>query len=186
MALLATLSSALALTTPLPSSRSPRATMVASSTPPAQLLSGCVLPRVSDGTRVDLGELLSAPITTLVIFGTYPADFNMIEYAQKMRHYWPELKAKGVDSGLIVVNGSPDSCRKLAALLDLPEDIELLSDEAGEAGRLFGVSTGWLPDSGMRPRVEPNPCAGPTRPATTRLHLRQASARTCGRTPLAR
>ena len=160
--------------------------MVASSTPPAQLLSGCVLPRVSDGKRVDLGELLSAPITTLVIFGTYPADFNMIEYAQKMRHYWPELKAKGVDSGLIVVNGSPDSCRKLAALLDLPEDIELLSDEAGEAGRLFGVSTGWLPDSGMRPRVEPNPCAGPTRPATTRLHLRQASARNCGRTPLAR
>ena len=122
---------------------------------PAQLLSGCILPRVSDGTRVDLGELLSAPVTTIVIFGTYPADFNMIEYAQKMRHYWPQLKAKGVESGLIVVNGSPESCKKLAEILDLPADVELLSDEAGEAGRLFGVSTGWLPDSGLHLRVEP-------------------------------
>ena len=102
---------------------------------PGQLLSGCALPRVSDGAKVDLGELLSAPVTTLVIFGTYPADFNMIEYAQKVRHYWPQLKAKGVDSGLIVVNGSPDSCKRLAEILDLPADVELLSDEAGEAGR---------------------------------------------------
>ena len=87
---------------------------------PGQLLSGCALPRVSDNTKVDLGELLSAPVTTLVIFGTYPSDFNMIEYAQKVRHYWPQLKAKGVDSGLIVVNGSPDSCKRLAEILDLP------------------------------------------------------------------
>eukprot|EP00320_Phaeocystis_rex_P003824 CAMPEP_0119082230 /NCGR_PEP_ID=MMETSP1178-20130426/120342_1 /TAXON_ID=33656 /ORGANISM="unid sp, Strain CCMP2000" /LENGTH=276 /DNA_ID=CAMNT_0007064991 /DNA_START=156 /DNA_END=986 /DNA_ORIENTATION=+ len=124
------------------------------STAPADLLSGCVLPRVSDGAKVDLGELLSAPITTMVIFGTYPADFNMIEYAQKMRHYWPQLKAKGVDSGLIIVNGSPAACRKLSELLNLPEDVELLSDEAGEAGRLFGVSTGWLPESGLNPYLK--------------------------------
>jgi len=121
---------------------------------PGQLLSGCVLPRVSDGEKVDLGELLSAPVTTLVIFGTYPADFNMIEYAQKMRHYWPQLKAKGVESGLIVVNGSPESCKRLAEILDLPAEVELLSDEAGEAGRLFGVSTGWLPDSDLNPYLK--------------------------------
>ena len=121
---------------------------------PGQLLSGCALPRVSDGAKVDLGELLSAPVTTLVIFGTYPSDFNMIEYAQKVRHYWPQLKAKGVDSGLIVVNGSPDSCKRLAEILDLPADVELLSDEAGEAGRRFGVSTGWLPDSDLNPYLK--------------------------------
>ena len=158
--MLATLSSALALTMPLrpaltaplrPSPRCSTAVMAA----PGQLLSGCVLPRVSDGEKVDLGELLSAPVTTLVIFGTYPADFNMIEYAQKMRHYWPQLKAKGVESGLIVVNGSPESCKRLAEILDLPAEVELLSDEAGEAGRLFGVSTGWLPDSGLRLHIEP-------------------------------
>ena len=135
---------------------------------PGQLLSGCVLPRVSDGEKVDLGELLSAPVTTLVIFGTYPADFNMIEYAQKMRHYWPQLKAKGVESGLIVVNGSPESCKRLAEILDLPADVELLSDEAGEAGRLFGVSTGWLPDSGLR-RLRVEPVCADARPSSAGL-----------------
>ena len=155
--LAATLSAALALTTPLlrpalttPLRSHPRVMMAA----PGQLLSGCTLPRVSDGAKVDLGELLSAPVTTLVIFGTYPSDFNMIEYAQKVRHYWPQLKAKGVDSGLIVVNGSPDSCKRLAEILDLPADVELLSDEAGEAGRRFGVSTGWLPDSDLNPYLK--------------------------------
>merc|ERR1719424_1882829 len=121
--MLAALSSALALTTPLrPALTTPRRS--------------------------------SPRCPTLVIFGTYPADFNMIEYAQKMRHYWPQLKAKGVDSGLIVVNGSPDSCKRLAEILDLPADVELLSDEAGEAGRLFGVSTGWLPDSDLNPYLK--------------------------------
>ena len=106
-------------------------------------LSGISLPRASDASAtVDLGALLGAK--TLVVFGTYPADFNMIEYAQKMRHYWPQLQAKGVESGLMVVNGSPESCRKLAEILDLPSDVELLSDEAGEAGRRFGCS---FPDS---------------------------------------
>ena len=105
MMLAVALSFPLALMTPLRSSpRCPAAVMAA----PGQLLSGCLLPRVSDGVKVDLGQLLSAPVTTLVIFGTYPADFNMIEYAQKLRHYWPQLKAKGVDSGLIVVNGNPN------------------------------------------------------------------------------
>jgi len=123
-------------------------------TPPSQLLAGCVLPRVSDGAKVDLGELLAAPITTLLVLGTYPADFNMIEYGQKLRHYWPELQAKGVESGLVVIHGSPESCRKLAEILDLPPDVELLSDEAGEAGRRFGVSTGWLPDSDLNPYLK--------------------------------
>ena len=153
-----TLTAALALTTPLlrpalttPLRSHPAPVMMAA---PGQLLSGCALPRVSDGASVDLGEVLSAPVTTLVIFGTYPADFNMIEYAQKVRHYWPQLKAKGVDSGLIVVNGSPDSCKRLSEILDLPADVELLSDEAGEAGRRFGVSTGWLPDSDLNPYLK--------------------------------
>ena len=96
LALSATFS--LALTTPPLRAGPPTMTVSASSSPPAsQLLSGCVLPRVSDGAKVDLGELLAAPITTMLVLGTYPADFNMIEYAQKMRHYWPQLQAKGVD-----------------------------------------------------------------------------------------
>ena len=30
---------------------------------------------------------------------------------------------------------SPEACRKLSELLDLPEDVELLADEAGQALR---------------------------------------------------
>ena len=85
-----------------------------------------------------------------------------------MRHYWPQLKAKGVESGLIVVNGSPESCKRLAEILDLPAEVELLSDEAGEAGRLFGVSTGWLPDSGLR-RLHVEPACADARPGSAGL-----------------
>ena len=36
---------------------------------------------------------------------------------------------------------------ELATLLGLPDDVELLADESGKAGRAFGVSRGWLPDN---------------------------------------
>lgn len=110
-------------------------------------LTGRVLPRVSDGAPIDVGEALGGPGTTLAILGTYAADFNMIEYGQRCRHYLPRLKDAGVGRVLCVVNGKPSSCTKLASLLDLPAEIELLSDEAGEAGREFGVARGWLPDT---------------------------------------
>ena len=44
-------------------------------------------------------------------------------YAQRLRHYLPALKAKGVSRVLVVVNGSPASCAKLAELLDLPAEV---------------------------------------------------------------
>mgnify|MGYP001359085554 CR=1 FL=1 len=59
-------------------------------------LSGISLPRASDASAtVDLGALSGAK--TLVVFGTYPADFNCIEYAQKLRHYQTALRAKGIE-----------------------------------------------------------------------------------------
>jgi hypothetical protein len=79
--------------------------------------------------------------------GTYAADFNMIEYAQQARHYWPELQTRGVSRALIIVNSPPAAAAKLGELLDLPDELELLSDEAGEAGRAFAVGRGWLPDT---------------------------------------
>ena len=75
----------------------------------------------------------------------------MIEYAQKVRHYYPALKAKGVERQLMVVNGSPESAAALARILDLPAEVELLADESGEAGRKFGVGTGWMPESDLNP-----------------------------------
>lgn len=37
-------------------------------------------------------------------------------------------------------------CAKLAHLVDLPSNVELLADPTGEAGRRFGVSRGFRPD----------------------------------------
>eukprot|EP00967_Tisochrysis_lutea_P138440 scaffold249889_cov22-Tisochrysis_lutea.AAC.1 len=70
----------------------------------------------------------------------------MIEYAQQARYYWPELQACGISRALLIVNSPPAAAAKLRELLDLPEELELLSDESGEAGRGFAVGRGWLPD----------------------------------------
>lgn len=55
-----------------------------------------------------------------------------IEYGQKLRHYAPALKEKGVGRIMVVINGLPASCAKLAELLDLPPEIELFSDPGGK------------------------------------------------------
>ena len=91
----------------------------------------------------------------MLILGTYPADFNMIEYAQRVRHYLPELKEKGVQKFIMVVNGEAAAANKLASLLELPEEVELVTDPAGEAGRKFGASRGWRPDdAGLNPYLK--------------------------------
>ena len=110
-------------------------------------LRGIAPPLVSTSEPLDLGEALEAPGTTLLVLGTYPADFNMIEYTQRLTHYLPALKEKGVSRVLCTVNGKPSSCSLLAELVGLPPEVELIADEAGDAGRAFGVSRGWLPDT---------------------------------------
>ena len=85
-------------------------------------LSGISLPRASDASAtVDLGALSGAK--TLVVFGTYPADFNMIEYAQKLRHYQDALRAKGIERFVCIANGKPASCTSLADIVGLPDDV---------------------------------------------------------------
>lgn len=124
------------------------------------LLAGRMVPQAWPESRpdsmTDLGQALTAgPGISLLVLGTYPADFNMIEYAQLLRHYLPQLQAKGVTRTMAVVNGPPSACAKLASLLDLPAEVELFADEAGEAGREFGVSRGWRPDDdGINPYLK--------------------------------
>lgn len=91
---------------------------------------------------------------TFIIFGTYAADFNMIEYAQRIRFYMPQLKEKGISNYIMIVNGSPDACRKLATLVGLPDEIITLSDSSGQIGRAFGVSRGWRPDDLTNPYLK--------------------------------
>lgn len=127
---------------------------------PGLSLSGVSVTRVETGassSEVDLGATLGASSAkrTFLVLGTYPGDFNMIEYAQKLRHFRTKLTEKGVDRICAVVNGAPASCLKLAELLDLPPEIELYSDPKGEAGRRFGVSRGWRPDDdGLNPYLK--------------------------------
>ncbi|KAJ1624070.1 hypothetical protein T492DRAFT_1050035 [Pavlovales sp. CCMP2436] len=120
-------------------------------TKPATSLAGVSLFRASASdlsAKVDLGEALASSTggKTLLVLGTHAADFNMIEVAQRARAFWPQLQAKGVVRCLMVINSQAGSCLKLAELLDLPAEFELLSDETGEAGRRFGVSRGFRPD----------------------------------------
>ena len=101
--------------------------------------------QVADNVPIDLGESLGNDGSTLVCLGTYAADFNAIEYGQRIRHYLPRLKEKGVSRVKFVLNASPEAATALADILDLPREVELLSDPAGTAGRAFGVSSGFRP-----------------------------------------
>lgn len=108
--------------------------------------------------EVDIGKFIenfSGKGSSVIVFGTYAADFNMIEYAQRMRHYIPKLKTRGVSNFLMVVNGSPDSANHLSKLLDLPDEINVFSDPNGAIGRAFGVSQGWRSeDVSMNPYLK--------------------------------
>ena len=100
----------------------------------------------SIGGPVDVGEFLSKE-KALVVFGTYAADFNAIEYGQRLRYYWPKLEQeKGIKKCALLLNCQPSAAVTLAETLDLPESIELWVDNKGEVGRKFGVGLGWLPE----------------------------------------
>jgi hypothetical protein len=132
-------------------------TVPLSAAKPATSLQGMSLPRVSDGTLVDLGEALSSTEVggkTMMVLGSFPADFNCIEYMQRIRFYLPQLEAKGVARVLMIVNGGAPACEKLAEIVDLPDRVELYADPSGEAGRRFGVSRGWMPDADLSPNLK--------------------------------
>lgn len=81
------------------------------------------------------------------MLGTYAADFNAIEYAQRLRYYLPSLQERGVDRIGFVLNCEKDSALRLCEMVDLDTDtVEVFVDPQGDAGRSFGVERGWRPD----------------------------------------
>jgi hypothetical protein len=95
---------------------------------------------------VDIGDWLSTG-KCLLVFGTYAADFNAIEYGQRLRYYWPKLQeGNKVDKCALLLNCQPAAAEQLRDLVDLPDSIEIWVDDTGESGRAFGVERGWLPD----------------------------------------
>ena len=66
---------------------------------PKTALAGVSLPRVGgDGTEVDLGAALaSSTEKLLLVFGTHAADFNTVEYMQRVRVFRSRMQAKGIN-----------------------------------------------------------------------------------------
>ena len=83
-------------------------------------LSAVNVKRVSDGQTVAVKEMMK---DSIVIFGTYAADFNNVEYAQRLNHYKSRLMESGVQNFHMIMNASPKSCQALSSLLDLDDSI---------------------------------------------------------------
>mmetsp|Transcript_27323 Transcript_27323/g.41967 ORF Transcript_27323/g.41967 Transcript_27323/m.41967 type:complete len:351 (+) Transcript_27323:26-1078(+) len=99
------------------------------------------------GQPVDLVAQYESCPNVMLIFGTYAADFNAIEYAQRLRHYLPKLKERGINKFGFILNCKPSAAEALCKYVDLStEEVEILIDEIGVAGRAFGVGRGWKPD----------------------------------------
>jgi hypothetical protein len=124
-------------------------------------LNGIDVTRVRDHARVDFKEELflhnsiEENSRSLIVFGTYAADFNNIEYAQKVAYYLPRLKEKGLKRVFFIMNAEVESCLYLASKTGLPEEVFLYSDPKGLLGKSFGVNRGWKPDdSTLNPYVK--------------------------------
>jgi len=132
--------------------------------PVMERLSDAVVTSVKTMEPVNLATFLqSGNDKTMLILGTYAADFNAIEYVQRLRFYVPQLKAKGIDNIGLVLNCEAEAATKLVAKLDLDTDATsdksdatvLFVDPTGEAGRKFGVGVGWrADDEEMSPYVK--------------------------------
>lgn len=127
-------------------------------------LKGVTVTSVKTNQPIDLGTFLEGGgggadgERSMIIFGTYAADFNAIEYAQRLRYYYPKLQSEcGIKKCAFILNCKPEAAITLMEEVDLITDatndstsesspITLLVDEDGHAGRVFGVERGWLPE----------------------------------------
>lgn len=113
-------------------------------------LHGVSVTSTRSGNAVDLGSFLSSAPKSMIILGTYAADFNAIEYAQRLRYYLPRLKEEcGIQQFGLVLNAQPDAAKALckAVDLDIENQVELFVDPLGNAGKNFGTGRGWLAEN---------------------------------------
>ena len=97
----------------------------------------------------------------MLVLATYAADFNAIEYAQRLRYYMPDLQKRGITKIGLILNCESESATKLVNLVDLDCDattgsgVELMVDPTGKVGKAFGVGTGWrADDTAMSPYLK--------------------------------
>jgi AhpC/TSA antioxidant enzyme len=115
-------------------------------------VSGIEVQPVRGGAKVALVDYLKSDDggKSLFIFGTYAADFNAIEYAQRLRYYIPILQKEcWVTKFGLLLNCEPDAALALAGSVDLDvSQVDLFVDNTGGAGKQWGVGRGWLADEG--------------------------------------
>ncbi|KAL3926004.1 MAG: hypothetical protein SGILL_000003 [Bacillariaceae sp.] len=83
---------------------------------------------------------------TLFVFGTYAADFNALEYAQRLRYYLPILERDcGITKFGLLLNCEPEAAVAMADLVDLDTSkVDVFVDNTGAVGKEWGVGRGWL------------------------------------------
>jgi hypothetical protein len=59
-------------------------------------LAGVTVQSVKTSENIDLSTYLSSSEKTMLVLGTYAADFNAIEYAQRLRYYMLDLQKRGI------------------------------------------------------------------------------------------
>jgi hypothetical protein len=59
-------------------------------------LAGVTARSVKTSENIDLSTYLSSSKKTMLVLCTYAADFNAIEYAQRLRYYMPDLQKRGI------------------------------------------------------------------------------------------
>jgi hypothetical protein len=116
---------------------------------PRAATGGITLNPVDGGKQLSLDEYLDNPGRSIFVFGTYAADFNAIEYVQRLRYYIPILKSEcGVSKFGLVLNCQPEAALALLENVDLDtSEVDVFVDNTGEAGKKFGVGRGWLPEN---------------------------------------
>lgn len=124
-------------------------------------LKGVEVQSVKTGSDVNLLEDFfgSSDERCMMIFGTYAADFNCIEYGQRLRYYLPKLREEcGISKFGFIVNAKPEAAKVMLDDIDLVTDatttsddddiyVQLFVDPSGKAGKAFGCGRGWLPEN---------------------------------------
>ena len=59
-------------------------------------LAGVAARSVKTSENIDLSTYLSLSKKTMLVLGTYAADFNAIEYVQRLRYYMLDLQKRGI------------------------------------------------------------------------------------------
>ncbi len=117
--------------------------------PTGQSIKGINVQPVDGSEKVALEDYLKSDGKSLFVFGTYAADFNAIEYVQRLRYYLPILEKEcGVTKFGVLLNCQPDAALALADIVDLDTTkVDLFVDNVGAVGKEWGVGRGWLPEN---------------------------------------